>query len=173
MTVLVKIHGDIPQESTSVFYSVKSTKRLLAHYTIDILHCLCVILHVRWYLLSGSSWHFFSCKTWWMENIMLYQYSTKDIKEAIKDEIKKECLIEIQKRKRSECGSDTGLGLLQELRETFRQLNGTATWTQIRKTLFWYNLLSDQSNLFQWILSAWFNKFFVKMNGAVKSGALN
>ena len=63
----------------SVFYSVKSTKRLLAHYTIDILHCLCVIWHVRWYLLSGSSWHFFSCKTWWMENIMLYQYSTKDI----------------------------------------------------------------------------------------------
>ena len=47
MTVLVKIHADILQESTSVFYSVKSTKRLLAHYTIDILHCLCVFWHVR------------------------------------------------------------------------------------------------------------------------------
>ena len=121
MTVLVKIHGDIPQESTSVFYSVKSTKRLLAHYTIDILHCLCVIWHVRWYLLSGSSWHFFSCKTWWMENIMLYQYSTKDIKEAIKDEIKKECLIEIQKRKSQQyTRGQSGRKLLHKLNDTIQ-----------------------------------------------------
>ena len=47
MTVLDNIHGDIPQEYTSVFYFVKSTKRLLAHFTIDILHCLCVFWHVR------------------------------------------------------------------------------------------------------------------------------
>ena len=35
-----------------------------------------------------------------MENIMLYQYSKKDIKEAIKDEIKKENLIDMQKKEK-------------------------------------------------------------------------
>ena len=35
-----------------------------------------------------------------MENIMLYQYSKKDIKEAIKEEIKKEYLTEMQKKEK-------------------------------------------------------------------------
>ena len=47
MTILFNIHGDTPQESTCVSYFAKSTKRLFAHFTIDILYCLCVFWHVR------------------------------------------------------------------------------------------------------------------------------
>ena len=52
---------------------------------------------------------------------MLYQYFTKDIKEAIKDEIKKECLTEIQKRKSQQyTQGQSGRKLLHKLNDTIQ-----------------------------------------------------